>query len=87
MEIDTVLLVVLGAAALAGIRLAVGLRAREAGRQARLRTIERTGSDPADNRFTNSINAWAARHPVGKKVVYVVLVVFCVLLGLWSAFN
>jgi hypothetical protein len=66
MEVGTVLLVVLGAAALAGIRLAVGLRARGAGRQARLRTIERTGKDPADNWFNNSINDWAARHPVGK---------------------
>jgi hypothetical protein len=87
MEVGTVLLVVLGAAALAGIRLAVGLRARGAGRQARLRTIERTGKDPADNWFNNSINDWAARHPVGKVVVYVALVAFCVLLGLWSAFN
>jgi hypothetical protein len=87
MEVGTVLLVVLGAAALAGIRLAVGLRAREAGRQARLRTIERTGKDPADNWFNNSINDSAARHPVGKVVVYVALVAFCVLLGLWSAFN
>jgi hypothetical protein len=58
-----------------------------AGRQARLRTIERTGKDPADNWFNNSINDSAARHPVGKVVVYVALVAFCVLLGLWSAFN
>jgi hypothetical protein len=87
MEIGTVLVVALGAAALAGIRVAVGMRAREAGRQARLRTIQRTGKDPADNRFTNTVNAWAADHPVGKKLVYVALVALCVLLGLWSAFN